>query len=90
VSGAAPGPPEILFDYVTIRVVLACAWVLCSANAWAQTGQAAEETRAGQIAAEQQEKAKNLRPYSPNKAERWVKELEETFLSGQFRWHPFF
>lgn len=88
-SRAEPGPPELLFDNVKIRAVVACAWVLCSANAWAQTGQPAEETRAGQIAAEQQEKAKDLKPYSPNKAERWVKELEETFLSGQFRWHPF-
>jgi hypothetical protein len=69
---------------------MACAWILCAANAWAQSGQPAEETRSGQIAAEQGEKAKALKPYAPNKAERWVKELEETFLSGQFRWHPFF
>ena len=33
---------------------------------------------------------RTLKPYAPNKAELWVKELEQTFLSGQLRWHPFF
>ena len=76
---------------VTIRAVMVCASVLCgAANVSAQADTPAAETRAGKIAAEQQEKAKDLKPYAPNKAERWVKELEETFLSGQFRWHPFF
>jgi hypothetical protein len=47
-------------------------------------------TRAGRIAATQAEKAKTLRPYEPNKAEVWVKKLEEQFITGSLHWHPFF
>ena len=31
-----------------------------------------------------------LRCYEPNKAEVWVKKLEEQFLTGALHWHPFF
>ena len=48
------------------------------------------DTRAGRIAAEEQAKAKELKPYGPNTAEVWVKKLEEQFLTGSLRWHPFF
>ena len=40
--------------------------------------------------AQQQEKATQLKPYEPNKAELWVKKLEEQFLTGSLHWHPFF
>ena len=71
------------------RLLFALLLLVClAATLQAQT--APQETRASRIAAEQQEKAKDLKPYAPNKAERWVKELEQTFVSGQFRWHPFF
>jgi len=63
-------------------------FVSLAATVQAQT--APQETRAARIAAEQQEKAKDLKPYAPNKAELWVKELDQTFFSGQLRWHPFF
>ena len=52
--------------------------------------QAGDETRVGVIAAAQAEKAKDLKPYEPNKAERIVTMLEEKFLGGQLKWHPFF
>lgn len=70
--------------------MVVCTWVLSTATTWAQTTPPDPDTRAGRIAVEQQDKAKDLKPYAPNKAERWVKELEETFLSGNLRWHPFF
>jgi hypothetical protein len=76
---------------VTIRLPLTAVCLLCAVSIASGQPQSPDpETRAGLIAADQQEKAKDLQPYRPNKAERWVKELEETFLSGQFRWHPFF
>jgi outer membrane protein assembly factor BamA len=56
----------------------------------AQAPAASDDTRAGTIAAAQQEKAKDLKPYEPNKAEIWVKKLEEQFLTGSLHWHPFF
>jgi hypothetical protein len=56
----------------------------------AQDGGAANDTRAAQIAAQEQEKAQNLQVYTPGKAEQWVKELEEQFLTGNMHWHPFF
>jgi hypothetical protein len=51
---------------------------------------AAPETRAAAIAAQQEEKAKTLRPYEPNKFEAWVSELEDQLLVGNRKWHPFF
>jgi hypothetical protein len=58
--------------------------------ALAQTLPPGDDTRAGTIVAAQQEKAKDLKPYEPNKAEVWVKKLEEQFLTGSLHWHPFF
>jgi hypothetical protein len=49
-----------------------------------------EATRAGRIVAQQQAKAQDLHPYQPNKAELWVRKLEEQFLGGTLHWHPFF
>jgi outer membrane protein assembly factor BamA len=48
------------------------------------------DTRVGQITAAEQKKATEVRPYDPNKAEIWVKKIEEQFLTGSLRWHPFF
>ena len=50
----------------------------------------AESTRAALIAARQADKAKSVQPYAPNKAELWVKQLEEQFMGGGLRWHLFF
>jgi hypothetical protein len=64
--------------------------ILCApGTAQAQTA-AAGDTRAGRIAAEQQEKAKALKPYTPNKAEVLLQKVEEQFITGALHWHPFF
>jgi hypothetical protein len=56
----------------------------------AQEPAAGADTRAGRIAADERKKSTELAPYGPNKAEVWVKKLEEQFLTGSMRWHPFF
>jgi hypothetical protein len=66
-----------------------CASIVCMAGA-ARAQQPAADTRAARVAAEQQEKAKQLKPYEPNKAEVWVAKLEEQFITGSLHWHPFF
>ena len=66
-----------------------CASIVCMAGA-ASAQQPAPDTRAARVAAEQQEKAKHLKPYEPNKAEVWVAKLEEQFITGSLNWHPFF
>jgi hypothetical protein len=49
----------------------------------------AQETREGTITQQQAEKAKNLAVYQPNKAEEWIKRIEDNFLvpSG---FYPYF
>jgi hypothetical protein len=82
-STSHPVRSRVRFVAAASALVLSVAGV---ANAQAPTG----ETRAGRIAATQAEKAKTLRAYEPNKAEVWVKKLEEQFLTGSLHWHPFF
>jgi hypothetical protein len=66
--------------------------LLCGASraARGQTSAATSDTRAGRIAALQAEKAKALRPYAPGRAEVIVKKIEQQFMGGQLRWHPYF
>jgi len=73
-----------------MRAVLACVCLCWAGQVWAQPATPEQETRAGLIAGQQQEKAKDLKPYEPNKAERWVKQLEQMVFGGEMRWHPFF
>lgn len=47
-------------------------------------------TRAQVIAGEQAEKSQHLEPYLGNKAERIVNGLEEAFIGGRMKIHPFF
>jgi hypothetical protein len=49
-----------------------------------------EETREAEIAARQAEKAKALRPPTPNRVEQFLEGLQAGFVDGQIRWHPFF
>ena len=71
--------------------VLALLTVLAvSSMARAQNAAPPEDTRAGTIAAQEQQKATQLHTYEPNKAEKYVKKLEEQFLTGSLHWHPFF
>jgi hypothetical protein len=73
-----------------MRIALACLCLCWAGRVWAQPVASDQETRAGLIAGQQQEKAKDLKPYQPNKAERWVKEAEQIVFGGQLHWHPFF
>ena len=74
-----------------IVAIVAIGTVLGAAQAArAQPTPAGGDTRAGSIVAQEQEKATQLRPYEPNKAEQWVKKLEEQFLGGALHWHPYF
>ena len=70
--------------------LVAAASLCASSAAQAQTAAAAGDTRAGRIAAEQQEKAKDLKPHAPNKAEALLAKVEEQFITGSLNWHPFF
>jgi hypothetical protein len=73
-----------------VLVPLTCSLLVgVTTGVWAQDTPV-PGTRAAMIAAQQQEKAKTVRPYEPNKAEIWVKELEEQFLLGNMKLHPFF
>jgi hypothetical protein len=47
-------------------------------------------TREAAIEAAEAEKAKDLHPYVPNKAEALINRVEENLTSGTLRWHPFF
>ena len=72
------------------RIVLAivAGLALPPAVAVAQVQQQAEpQTRAGQI--EQQQAAKEVRPYQPGKAEKWLDYAESTLTTGS-GFHPFF
>ena len=60
--------------------------VAAAAPASAQTPQSREEV----LRQAKAEKAKALSPYVPSKAEQWVNRIEDTFLDGDLRWHPFF
>lgn len=64
-----------------------CAW-LAATPALAQSPEPA--TRTDAIVAEQAEKAKDLRPYVGNRAERLVNGLEEALVGGRIRVHPYF
>jgi hypothetical protein len=70
---------------------MTCAGLLAGASpSHAQSAPPDPETRAAAIAVKQEEKAANPQPYQPNRAERWVRQIEGA-LSGQtLKWHPFF
>jgi hypothetical protein len=73
------------------RWLVICVWLLgCFAEARAQSAQTDSDTRTGRIGRQQQDKTQNLKPHEPNRAEAWVKEIEEILLSGTVNWHPFF
>lgn len=75
---------------MSLRAFVSCVCLCWAGQAWAQPATPEQETRAGLIADQQQEKAKDLEPYAPNRAERWVKEIEHLMFGGQLKWHPFF
>lgn len=80
-----------LFGTVTPRLLPLGACLLFGATlAHAQSPPADEDTRAAAIAAQQQEKAGDLRPYEPNRAEQWVRQAQELLTGQNLQWHPFF
>ena len=72
--------------------VVTCTLLLLSAAgaARAQPPPAAADTRAAVIAASQAKKATALAPYVRPKAEMVAALVEDQFLTGNLRWHPFF
>ena len=74
-----------------LAIVVALAATLAGApGARAQQAAPDEGTRAGTIEQQQKDKAARLEPYAPNKAELWVKKIEEQLMTGNANWHPFF
>lgn len=61
-----------------------------AAPADAQTSPAGTDTRAGQIAAAQAEKAREARAYRPPFIERIIQEIDEHLTARQVKWHPFY
>jgi len=60
--------------------------VAAALPASAQTPQSRDEA----LRQAKAEKAKALAPYVPSKGEQWVDRIENTFLDGDLRWHPYF
>lgn len=73
--------------YLALGVAAA---VLVATAASAQPLTAPAETRAGEIEAQQREKAQALRVHEPGFGERLFKKIDEHLVSGHLRWHPFF
>ena len=69
---------------------------MCSVGLWAalvlgpSPAAAQEATRAGEIAAAQAEKARQLKPYVPNKAERIVSDLKAKLFEQPSGFYPWF
>ncbi len=74
---------------ITLAFVVSVSLLGAASPALAQSPPAAD-TRAALLAAQKAGKARQLKSYEPNKAEIWVKKLEEQFLTGALHWHPFF
>jgi hypothetical protein len=49
-----------------------------------------QNSREAEIARAKAEKAKDLRPYVPNRAEALLEQAEDLVLRGGLHWHPFF
>src|SRR5262249_8828666 len=66
----------------------------CAVSAFAQQQQQPPQqepaTREAAIEDAQAEKAKDLHPYVPGKAEAVIERLEENLTNGVLKWHPFF
>jgi hypothetical protein len=56
----------------------------------AQEQQSAEQTRTALISKLEADKAQSLHPYEPSRAEATINHLEDVFVNGTVRWHPFF
>lgn len=72
---------------VTVWTLLAFGPALARAQA---TATPAPATHAGEIAAQQAEKARTAHPYRASWLERLVQDVEEHLTARDFRWHPFY
>src|SRR5690606_24076658 len=73
-----------------IRVGWTVAVLLLAAAGSTEAQETTPGTREAAIAAEQQEKAAALSPYTPNRIEAFVTSFEESLISGPRHLHPFF
>ena len=73
-----------------LAALVALLTLATATGARAQSTPADGETRTGTIEAQQKDKAGKLAPYEPGRSEQWVKMVEEMFLTGNMKWHPFF
>jgi hypothetical protein len=71
------------------RMAAACVLAVVATGGAASMAHA-QETRAGQIAAKQEEKAANLKPYRPSKYEAVMNALEESLASPPSGFYPAF
>jgi hypothetical protein len=69
------------------RVVVACVFTAVMAGSYVPSV-AAQDTRAGEIAKKQAEKAANTSPYRPSGFEKFMNNLEETFTSPPSGFYP--
>jgi hypothetical protein len=72
-----------LFSVFTIITLTGSATV-----SWAQTPE--PDTREAAVEQAQSDKAKNLHPYAPSRAERLITELSSAFVNNTRTWHPYF
>jgi hypothetical protein len=72
---------------IHIALAVLGAWLAVPAIALAQSQQQQPQTRAAEI--EQEQAAKELRPYQPGVAEKWLDYAESTLTTGS-GFHPFF
>jgi hypothetical protein len=72
------------------RIASACGALVALAICLHPSISAAQETRAGTIAEAQAEKAKQLKPYQPNKAERIALDMKRKFLETPNGFYPWF
>ncbi len=71
-----------------------CGWLLAllvgAGQVQAQSTSAPEDTRTGQIAARQAEKARTATPYRPGRIESIVRQIDEHLMHRHVKWHPFY
>src|SRR5215470_7127112 len=70
--------------------VLITLTLIAGAPITAQAQTSEPDTREATVERAQSEKAKTLHPYVPTRAERLITQVENTFVNGTTRWHPYF
>jgi hypothetical protein len=76
----------VLFRFSRLAGLTVVATLVASLNIAAQE----PTSRAEALARQKAEKAKNLQPFVPSKAERYIDRAEDLLLSGSLHWRPWF